>query len=349
MKFKVTFTVIGAIALLMIGLCIPTANFAQKKPKENSITKNIMLPHHIDGGTTIMLDLSRHIGLTDDETKRLTNALSVKQTDKTAATKGVTIELLKPLDSIVNSKALVIRQIKVNPAVNIVDAAKHADVKVGFTFKIQTPVDDVTLQEELIKQPPIDDVALQEELIKQLDGNNVIFTEAVQGNRDTVLIRLYNTTKSRINLKNWQIRLTYGAMPDATETTVRVVDRMSNVNEKVEVLPKLRNTRTGIDLPRNIIMFRKIDFKLLDDPTKTQDEQLAAISDGTRQSGWHMKKPSNQPEWVEINDAENKLKNQKEPLILVVPGKGNPKVETRVIIKPRKQIENASSPPTDDR
>lgn len=334
MKFKVTFTIIGIIAILMIGLCIPTANFAQEKPKENSITKNIMLPHHIDGGTTIMLDLSRHIGLTDDETKRLTNALSVKQTDK-AANKGVTIELLKPLNSIVHSKALVIRQIKVNPAVNIVDAAKHADVKVGFTFKIQTPVDDVTLQEELIKQ---------------LDGNNIIFTEAVQANRDRVLIRLYNTTKSRINLKNWQIRLTYGAMPDATgATTVRVVDRMSNVNEKVEVLPKLRNARTGIDLPRNIIMFRKIDFKLLDDPTKTQDEQLAAISDGTRQSGWHMKKPSNQPEWAEINDAENKLKAQKEPLILVVPGKGNPKVETRVIIKPRKQIENASSPPTDDR
>lgn len=335
MKFKVTFTIIGIIAILMIGLCIPTANFAQEKPKENSITKNIMLPHHIDGGTTIMLDLSRHIGLTDDETKRLTNALSVKQTDKVAATKGVTIELLKPLNSIVHSKSLVIRQIKVNPAVNIVDAAKHADVKVGFTFKIQTPVDDV---------------ALQEELIKQLDGNNVIFTEAVHANRDTVLIRLYNTTKSRINLKNWQIRLTYGAMPDTTEaTTVSVVDRMSNVNEKVEVLPKLRKTRTGIDLPRNIIMFRKIDFKLLDDPTKTHDEQLAAISDGTRQSGWHMKKSSNQPEWAEINDAENKLKNQKEPLILVVPGKGNPKVETRVIIKPREQIENASSPPTDDR
>ena len=335
MKVKVAFTIIGVIALLMIGLCIPIANFAQEKPKENSITKNIMLPHHIDGGTTIILDLSRHIGLTDDETKRLTNALSVKQTDKAAATKGVTIELLKPLDSIVHSKALVIRQIKVNSAVNIVDAAKHADVKVGFTFKIQTPVDDV---------------ALQEELIKQLDGNNVIFTETVQGNRDTVLIRLYNTTKSRINLKNWQIRLTYGAMPASTEaTTVRVVDKMSNVNEKVEVLPKLRNTRTGTDLPRNIIMFRKIDFKILDDPTKTQDEQLAAISDGTRQSGWHMKKPSNQSEWDEINDAENKLKNQKEPLILVVPGKGNPKVETRVIIKPRKQIENASSPPTDDR
>ena len=281
-----------------------------------------------------MLDLSRHIGLTDSETTKLMNALSVKQTDKAAATKGVTIELLKPSDSIVHSKALVIREIKVNRAVKIVNAAKHADVTVRVEFETQTPTDDVELPEELIKQ---------------LDGNNVVFTEAVRGNRDTVLIRLYNTTKSRINLKNWQIRLTYGAVPDATDaTTVRVVDRMSNVNEKVQGRTKSPNTLTGVDLPNNLIMFRKIDFKLLENPTKTLDEQLSAISDGTRQSSWNIKTSSNQHEWIEIHDPDNKLKTLKDPLILVVPGKGNPKVETRVIIKHRKQIENPS-PPTDDR
>ena len=59
MKTKVAFPIIGVIALLIAGLCVPTASFAQQKPNETSITKDISLTH-IDGGKTLTLDLSKH-------------------------------------------------------------------------------------------------------------------------------------------------------------------------------------------------------------------------------------------------------------------------------------------------
>ena len=331
---KAILSKITIIVLLIVGMCFPMIGNTKDKTKENSITKNITLPHHIDGGKTILLDLTKHIGLTDDETSKLTKTLSTSQIDKSnISTKGITIELLKPIDSIVHPKALVIREIKVDPALKRVEMTENAGVTVKYTFKTDGKFDGV--------EPP-------DELIKQLNEGDIIFNEMVQGNRDSVMIRLFNTTKSRINLKDWQIRLTFGSVPDGTDVTDRVIDRMSNVDEKVPVLEETDKTIPALNLPKSLIMFRKIDFKLLDNPAKTLDEQLNAIANGTQKSGWSIKTPSKQPQWVELRDPKNNLRNLKGSFLLVFPSKGDAKLPSQVIIEPRQKIDK-NSPPTDDR
>ena len=332
MKIKVTFPIIGFIALLIVGLCILTTSFAQQKPNETSITKDISLTH-VDGGKTLTLDLSKHLGLTANEIKKLANSLSIEMIDNVAdPVKGVTIELLKPTDSTLHSKALVIRDITTKSTGRLVNAGGGADVKVEFY--------------DLPKA--IDGAELRKEFLKEVDKNKVVVRDVVRTSRDTIYINLYNTTKSRINLKKWQIRLTYGSIPDETDTeSPRIIDRMSNVGDKVKDLlsPKLHNPPTGFVFPGNSRMSRQIDFGLLNDPTKTQDEQLSAISDGTLQTSW--KKGWIHKTIIRTSVGINPL-DRNNNVIYVVPRVDKHKVETRVTFVPRKPV-NENLPPTDDR
>lgn len=66
-----------------------------------------------------------------------------------------------------------------------------------------------------------------------------------------------------------------------------------------------------------------------------------------------MKESPNLSSWIEIHDSTGKLNHLKEPFTLVIPNESVniedlPKVNTRIIIKPRKQV-NENQPPTDDR
>lgn len=334
MKAKVTFPIIGVITLLIVGLCIPIAICAQQKPNETSITKDISLTH-VDGSATLTLDLSKHLGLTTNEIKKLANSLSIGMIENVAISgKGVTIELLKPADSSLHSKTLVIRDITTKSTGRLVDVRRDVDVGVKIEF------DDIP--------KAIDGAELRKEFLKEVVKNKVIVRDVVTASRDTIWINIYNTTKSRINLKNWQIRLTYGSIPDETDTeTTRVIDRMSNVGDKVkdQLSPKLHNLPAGFVFPGHSRMSRKIDFELLNDPTKTLDEQLSAISDGTRQTswkkGWIHKTIIRTSAGIDPSDRNNDV-------IYVVPRVDKSKVETRVTFVPRKPV-NENLPPTDDR
>lgn len=334
MKIKVTFPIIGFITLLIVGLCILTTSFAQQKPNETSITKDISLTH-VDGGKTLTLDLSKHLGLTTNEIKKLANSLSIGMIDNVAdPAKGVTIELLKPADSPLHFKALVIRDITTKTAGSVVRTTRPTDVEVKVEF------DDLP--------KAIDGAELRKEFLKEVDKNKVVVRAVVRASRDTIWINLYNSTKSRINLKKWQIRLTYGSIPDEADTeTTRVIDRMSNVGDKVkdQLSPKLHNPPTGFVFPGHSRMSRQIDFELLNDPTKTQDEQLSAISDGTRQMSW---KKGWSHKTIIRTSARIDPPDRNNDVIYVVPRKATPKVETRVIFVPRKPV-NENLPPTDDR
>lgn len=264
MRAKITFSIISFVMLLMVSLSFSTSVFAQQTP-ENSITKDIPLTH-IDGDGRLMLDLSKDLGFTAGEIGRLLNTLSVSAGEAgtfEVAAKGGTIELLKPADSTVQSKMLIIREIKMEL---IAEVGDNED-KDG-AYKVQ-------LRSEFLQEKPTI-------LIKQV-----------------VSIGLYNTTKSRINLQDWQIRFTYGASPDVT--TERVIDKMSTVDEKAWVHSEQHDPQ-DVFFFRRFTMSRQIDIELLNDPTKTKDEQLSAISDGTRQAGWRVnfKVLHEHNGWIEI-------------------------------------------------
>ena len=278
MRTKITFSIISFVILLIASLSFSTSVFAQQAP-ENSITKDIPLTH-IDGDGVLTLYLSKDLGLTTAEVVELVNALSVSAGETgtlEVATKGGTLELLKPANSSIHPKALVLREIKTELVAEVVGAN---DKDGEFIFQL-TP------------QPFPDESIIQ---IKKV-----------------VIIKLYNTTKSRINLQDWQIRFTSGANPDAK--TERVIDRMSNVDEKAWRHREQRDPQNQdiSVLTESLTMSRQIDFKLLTDPMKTKDEQLSVISDGTLQTGWNINmkpvkpKPvgNGLPQWIEIYNLKD--------------------------------------------
>ena len=112
MRRKITFPILGVVVLLIASLCITPSIFAQQTT-EDSITKvHPVVRTHIDGNGALILDLSKDLGLTTDETGRFVKTLSVGEAIvPEVSAKGVTIELLKPSDS-TTTKALVIREIK---------------------------------------------------------------------------------------------------------------------------------------------------------------------------------------------------------------------------------------------
>jgi len=324
MKMKIMISSIGIIALLIVGMYISTTGFAQQKPDENSITKDILLTH-IDGNTTLNLDLSKHIGLTSTEIKKLIDNLSLGMAEKAPdSIKGVTVEILKPLNATLHRNVLVISEIKTYPV-------KDMDVRV----KIK--------EREWLNSKELSDMVEVE-----FDKDKVPVITEIIGPKNTALLKIYNTTKSRINLKNWQIRFTFGTIPDTAAD--RVIDRLSNVNEKEWKRENPPNKVEPLHDSYSITFSRKIDFELLNDPTKTQDEQLSAIFDGTHQTSWDIKKSPKLPQWIEIQDPKGGLLNLKGQYILILPSEkvkqeDLPKVETRVIISPRKPA-NENLPPT---
>ncbi|MCY3553510.1 MAG: hypothetical protein OXH39_23890 [Candidatus Poribacteria bacterium] len=311
MRTKITFSTISFVMLLIASLSFSTSVFAQQA-LENSITKDIPLTHpHIDGDGVLTLDLSKDLGLTADKVVEFVNALSVSAGETgtlEVATKGGTIALLKPANSSIHPKALVLREIKTELVAEVAGVDGKDE---EFIFRL-TP------------QPFPDESIIQ---IKKV-----------------VLIKLYNTTKSRINLQDWQIRFTSGVNPDAT--TERVIDTMSNVDEKTWAHGKQHDAQNIFSV-KSLIMSRQIDFKLLTDPMKTKDEQLSAISDGTLQTGWNINmkpvKPepvgNGLPQWIEIYNRKDgattirvEMRETDEPVV--------PPENPEVIIDP--------APPTED-
>ncbi|MDE0683642.1 MAG: hypothetical protein OXI63_12050 [Candidatus Poribacteria bacterium] len=268
---------IGFVMLLIASLSFSTSVFAQQTTGNSIITEDIPLTHpHIDGDGSLTLNLSKDLGLTADEVVEVVNALSVSVGETgtlEVATKGGTIELLKPANSAIHPKALVLREIKTEFVAEVVGADGKDE---EFIFRL-TP--------------------------KSFPDESIILIKKV------VLIKLYNTTKSRINLQDWQIRFTSGVNPDAT--TERVIDRMSNVDEKTWTHSKQRDPQNIFSV-KSLIMSRQIDFELFIDPMKTRDEQLSAISDGTLQTGWNINmkpvKPepvgNGLPQWIEIYNGK---------------------------------------------
>ncbi len=293
---KTSFSILSSITLLIICLFFPLTGLTQQQPNENSITKDISLTH-IDGNTTLNLDLSKHLGLTGAELKKLAENLSIGVLEKTPDTaKGVTIEMLKPIESTFQPKALVLREIITYPP------------------KVMGVLYESKKENWLNNSKD-----LSEKLVEEFDKVITQFQSEIISPQNTILIKIYNTTKSRINLKNWKIRITYGTMPD--DNTERVIDGMSNVNVGKWKPAKSHKPIEPLYEFYGVTLSRKIDFELLNDTTKTQNEQLSAISDGTLKAGWDMKKSPNLPQWIEIHNTTGQLKHMKDPLILVIPNK----------------------------
>lgn len=312
MKTRIMFSMIGIIVVLLISLCIPTLTSAQQM-FQNAMIKDIP-SMHIDGGGKLTLDVSKDLGLTGSEALNLVNALPAKESDGT----GVTIEVLKPANSTVHPKVLVIRQIKPKLTGQLVKGETARSVG-GKGTGIRFMLGELPTGEDHI-------VFLK-------DWNRHPFVEL----RHTVLIELFNTTKSRINLQNWQIRFTYNAMPDDT-TMDRIIDRMSNVDDRDWGHRHPQDPRRI--LSESVLMSRHIDVERLNDPTKTQDEQLAAVSDGTRQTGWDISEVPREQAWIEIYNAT--VENGKTwKYRIELQGEGQlPHVPEKTIVP---------SPPTDDR
>lgn len=309
MKTRMIFSMISIIVVLLISLCAPTLTPAQRM-SQNVMMKDIP-SRHIDGGGTLTLDVSKDLGITESEALTLVNALPAKETDGT----GVTIEVLKPANSTVHSKALVIRQIKPKLTGQLVD---------GGTTGIK-------LRE--LWGPDEDQAVLPED-------QDII---PVIQLHHTVLIEFYNTTKSRINLQNWQIRFTYGAKPDATDATIsRVIDTMSNVDDRDWGHRHPQDPKRILN--GNVSMSRHIDVERLNDPTKTYGEQLSAISDGTRQTGWDISEVPREEAWIEVHKTNENGKTWK--YLIELRGEDQPSHEPETIILPELIV---PSPPTDDR
>ena len=316
MKTRMMFLIISVIAVLLISLCIPALTSAQRM-SQNAMIKDIP-SMHIDGGGKLTLDVSEDLGLTESQALTLVDALPGKETDG----RGVTIEVLKPENSTAHFKALVIRQIKPKLTGQLVEGETARSVG-GKGTGIRFLLGGLPTGEDHI-------VSLE-------DWNRFPFVEL----RHTVLIELYNTTKSRINLQNWQIRFTYNAMPDDT-TIHKVIDRMSNVDERDW---GSRNP-DGAErvLSGNVLMSRHIDVECLNDPTKTHGEQLSAILDGTRQTGWDIREVPYEEDWIEVHKTNEKGKTWKYRIELR--GEDQQPHVPETIILPELIV---PSPPTDDR
>lgn len=307
MRAKIMFQIIGVMALLIVGLYVSVSALAQRLP-ENSITKDIPLMH-IDGGGTGTLDVSENLGLTFGEVFWLVDALPLQRAETfVVSNKGVTIELLKPSDSTARSKALVIREIKTKITGEMV------------------PDNNIVIEWDF------PEFSKEKDIIEGVDMNSFIELHR------TVLIELYNTTKSRVDMTNWQIRFTYSAIPDETDATIsRVIDRMSSAGGRDWRYQDPRDPQEA-SLMRNITMSRQINLELLNDPTKTQNEQLSAISDGTRQTGWDISPLFR--DWIEFEVGTDKNGNPMKYKIMLDDVRMGPQEESGTV---------EPTPPTDDR
>lgn len=299
-KYKI-FPIFNIFVLLIVGICVCSIAFAQQKPNENTLTKDITFSH-VDGGKKITLDASKHLDLNSDEIEKLIKVLSVSQIENIDTSfQGVLIELLKPANSDIQPKSLVIREIRSSSSSKILYIHKEKPIELD------------------LKQ--IEELELPKSLIEDLNilaDTIVVPKNDIDTRNNKVYIKLHNTTKSRINLEDWQIRITYGsALFLKKDKDPQIIDIMSYVDERDngEKLPQLGNSAPDFIFPGYITMTRKIDFTLLSDPAKTQSEQLAAISDGMKNKNWVInwthKVTTAIPSWIEIHDdIENLIHNK---------------------------------------
>ena len=115
----------------------------------------------------------------------------------------------------------------------------------------------------------------------------------LKGQPEPILIALHNTTKSRIDLQGWQLKVTPGAIPDETD---RVIDRMSSVDIEfapsfwLEVSDETQAeglTQDTVLVPHKFSISREIDYASLNDPGMTRTEQLRGIPDGIDAESWN--------------------------------------------------------------
>ncbi|RKU25036.1 hypothetical protein C6497_16815 [Candidatus Poribacteria bacterium] len=325
MKTHAIYSRFNIYVILIVGLCVCSIALAQQKPNENILTKEINYSH-VDGGKKLTLEVSKHLGFKSDEINKLIHVLSVSQLKNIDTSfENVTIELLKPANSDIHPKSLVIREIRSSSLSNL--ELKH--------------IEEIELSKDVLENLNIKDKYI------------VVLKNAI-AKRNRVYIKLHNTTKSRINLKDWQIRITYGFDPFLKrDKDPRIIDIMNYVNqeEKGAKSPKLDKAAPDFIFPGYITLTRKIDFNLLNDPTKTRSEQLDAISDGMKNENWTInwmhKLTTTIPNWVEIHeDIDNIIENKgKNNIIWIDPDTQNRKIQQR-IIKPRS---NDNLQPIDDR
>lgn len=332
------FSIFNIYILLFTGICVCSIASAQQQPNEYILTKDITYSH-VDGGKKITLDVSKHLDLKSEEIKKLIHILSVSQFKNIATSfKGVKIELLKPADSDIHPKSLVIREIRSSSSGKLV-------------YKL----DELPKELEL-NLSQLEDIESPKEILKDLDikSNEIIVLNDGIDARNTLYIKLHNTTKSRINLKDWKIRITYGSTPFMKgEKDPRIIDIMSYDNQKGngETLPILGNSAPDYIFPGYITMKRKIDFKLLNNPSKTQNEQLTAISDGMINENWGInwtyKFIETVPSWVEISDdTETLIKIKDKNGIIWINPDAKDKKKQQEIVKPRA---DDNSQPINDR
>ena len=337
MKTNKIFSIFNIFVLLIAGICACSIALAQQKANKNILTKDITYSH-VDGGKKITLDVSKHLDLTSDEIKKLIHILSVSQFKNIDTSfKGITIELLKPANSDIHPKSLVIREIRSSSSSKIVYKPEELPTELELNLS------------------QLEDVQLPKDILKDLNRKNEIVVLKTDINaRNTVYIKLHNTTKSRINLKAWQIRITYGSTPNVNkDRDPRIIDIMSYDNQKEngETLPILGNSAPDYIFPGYITMTRKIDFKLLNDPTKTQSEQLTAISDGMINENWGInwthKLIETIPNWVEISDdTETLIKIKDKNGITWINPDAKDRKRQQEIVKPRA---DDNSEPIEDR
>lgn len=203
-------------------------------------------------------------------------AAELKKLSETLA-EGATIELLKPVNSTAKPKALVISKVRWTGEFAAVGIQKVLN-------------GGETIQRQL-----------------QPHGTNPPVEYIIPGSLSATIV-LHNTTKSRIDLQGWQLRITHGAIPDETEAAI---DRVSSVGA---AFPQTRRQDTRelilvvepqgeISLPpRSFSMTRKIDYANVNDPGKTRAEQLSGIPDGINPESWEA---STEPEfaWIEIHNG----------------------------------------------
>ena len=191
-----------------------------------------------------------------DSPTRLGITPTALQEISAALARSATIELLKPADSTAQPKDLVI-------------------TKVSWERGVRTEIHEL----------------LGPKSVRVSDSEHRV-SYIIKGQPEPILIVLHNTTKSRIDLQDWQLRVTPGAIPDETD---RVIDRMSSVD--IEFAPSFwlevsdetlaeGLTQDTILVPHKFSISREIDYASINDPGKTRTEQLRGIPDGIDAESW---------------------------------------------------------------
>ncbi len=261
----------------------------------------------VNGGERLVLDSAERLGITPAELQELSKVFS----------EGATIELLKPVDATAQPKDLVFSKVSWMRDAN--DSNIQTFLDSGETVRLQIHRDPGEPRE-----------------VHVLTG---IRSRPVQ-------IVLYNTTKSRIDLRGWQLRITPGAIPDETDAAI---DRMSNVDIDFSQNPG-QDTKEIILPPNEFSMLRKIDYASVNDPGKTRMEQLRGIPDGIDAKSWgtsaafeaemvEIDSRFGGSDWMELRNTTDKPIDFKKWILLVHPEEDDRSVRPKGTLRLQKPAE----------